>query len=352
MGLFHKFLIKEFSKNFLILLSIFLAFFLIGDFFDKLPTFLIAKKPFFYFIEYLFWKIQVNIYQIFPYLVALTPLLTLFFLSRSLELLAFISLGFLREEIFRALLKLLLSFSLVGGILLNLIVPNAYYQAQYLWEIRIEGRSAQHLIFRGMLFFEGDKFILMATPLEPKAEYLADLVLLFLDGTTPQKIIWAKKAFYLGDRVWKLEEAIFQERELEFKPFFYKNWEGTLPLKPKTFIIVEKPVKFASLKELYQRYLFLKKIQKPPTEVLAEVFHRFLYLFMGIALSLFPLLLYLKKYSPSKYTASFLQSLMLFFIVSSLFVILQTLIPKFVFLPLLINLLVLGSLIYFLVIRK
>ncbi|MFN3921427.1 MAG: LptF/LptG family permease [Caldimicrobium sp.] len=348
MWLFRRLLFQEFIKNFFILLVVFSAFFLVGEFFEKLPSFMGSKKPFIFFLKYLFWKMQVNFYQIFPYLLGLTSLLTLFFLSRTYELLALLSLGFFKKEITKTFAFYLIILSFTGGIMLNLILPKAFYNAQYTWDIEIESKMAQHLIFKSSLFFEGEKFILVATPLEPKAEYLADLILLYIENNEPQKVIWAKRALYLGKEVWRLEEAIFQEKERDFQPKFYNQWEGSLSIKPKTFVIVEKSVKFASFKELYQRYLFLKKIQKPYTEVLAEGLNRLIYLFIGIFLGLIPLSFYLKKYSPTKYSIAFLQSLLIFFALSTLFVAFQTLMQRFLLLAFLITFLITSGLIFFL----
>ncbi|MFN4132432.1 MAG: LptF/LptG family permease, partial [Caldimicrobium sp.] len=175
-----------------------------------------------------------------------------------------------------------------------------------------------------------------------------DLILLYIENNQPQKVVWAKKALYLGKEIWRLEEAIFQEKETNFQPKFFNQWEGSLSIKPKTFVIVEKSVKFASFKELYQRYLFLKKIQKPYTEVLAEGLNRLFYLFIGIILGLFPLSFYLKKYTPTKYSIAFLQSLFIFFALSTLFVAFQTLIQRFLLVTFLITFIIASGLIYFL----
>ncbi|MFN3666275.1 MAG: GNAT family N-acetyltransferase, partial [Sediminibacterium sp.] len=98
-----------------------------------------------------------------------------------------------------------------------------------------------------------------------------------------------------------LFDRIIQEAKDGFQPKFSAMWEGELPLSPKTFVVVEKSVKFASFKELYQRYLFLKMIKKPYDEVLVEFLNRVLYLFIGLTISLFPLSYYLKNYSPQRY---------------------------------------------------
>ncbi|MFN3504665.1 MAG: LptF/LptG family permease [Caldimicrobium sp.] len=336
MRIFYKFFIKEFSKNFLLSLLIFIAFFLVGEFFEKFPSFLASKRPLVYFLEYLFWKVQVNLYQIFPYIIGLASLLSVFFLSRSFELLAFLSLGFLRKELLKAYVVIIFVFSIFGGLFLNFTVPKAFYKSEYVWDVKIENKRTQYLIFKDMLFFEGENFILIAIPLEPKAEYLADFILFFLKDIHPEKIFWAKKALYLGNKIWRLEEAIIQEAKDGFQPKFSAMWEGELPLSPKTFVVVEKSVKFASFKELYQRYLFLKMIKKPYYEVWVEFLNRVLYLFIGLTISLFPLTYYLKNYSPQRYISLILHSLIIYFFMSVIILLVQTFTQKILWMPLFI----------------
>jgi len=336
MSLLFRFLFKEYLKTFLLLLLLFLFFFLVIDFFERLPPFLKAKKPLIYLLEYFFWKIPLNLYQFYPFVLPLASLLSLFFLSRTRELLALISLGFPRREIYQKYLLILLILSLPLGLLLNYLAPRAYFKALYTWDTKIEGRQAQHLIFKETLFFEGKDFLLIATPLEPKGEYLADLTLIFLEEETPKTLFWAKRAIYQGDNLWQLEEAVLQEKKEEFKPRLYKVWQGKLPLRPKTYVVVEKSVKFASLKELKERYHFLRKVGKPVLEVLSELLNRFISLLGAFLLGTLPLYLYLKTFAPHQMGASLLKGLLSFLGMSTLFIISQTLLFKALWLSLLL----------------
>lgn len=328
MSLLTRFLFQSFFKVFLLVFCIFLALYIVIDFFEKLPAFLSSKKPLIYFLEYLFWKSQVNLFQIFPYILSLTLILTLLFLSRTHELLALLSLGIARGELFKRFLHLLFFFSLAGGLLLNFLVPKAYYNTLYTWETKIQRQKAQHLIFKDTLFFEGEGFLLIAKPLEPKGEYLSEVALLFFKKEDPERLIFARTAFYLGGEVWRLEDALFQEAKTQFSPKILKTWEGALPLKPKTFVTVEKPVKFASFKELKQRLNFLRKVSRSTTEVWIELFNRLLYLLLPLFLGGLASFIYLKGYAPHHYTLALSKSLLAFFILSALFVSFQTLLTR------------------------
>ncbi len=329
MSLLTRYLFQNFFKVFLLVLCIFLSLYTVMDFFEKLSAFLGSKRPLIYFLEYLFWKSQVNLYQIFPYILSLTLILTLLFLSRTHELLALLSLGIARGEIFKRFLFLLFLCSLVGGVILNFLVPKAYYNTLYTWETKIQSQKAHHLIFKDTLFFEGEGFLLIARPLEPKGEYLSEVALLFFnEAEEPERLIWAKTALYLGEGVWRLEEALFQEARTHFRPKILKNWEGSLPLKPRIFVTIEKPVKFASFKELKQRLNFLQKVGRRATEVWVEIFNRLLYLLLPLFIGGLSAKLYLKGYTPHHYTFALLKSLLAFFILSALFVSFQTLLTR------------------------
>ncbi|MGC9142203.1 MAG: LptF/LptG family permease [Caldimicrobium sp.] len=328
MSLLLRYLFKEYIKILILFLFLFLFFFVVIDFFEKLPTFLKKGVPFFYFLEYLFWKAPSSLYQIYPYSVALSAPFSLFFLSRSRELLALISLGITRKEIYKKYLLLLFIFSLLGGLLWNYFFPYSFYRALYIWETKIEGRKAEQLIFGNTLFFEGENFFLIATPLEPKGEYLADFSLFILKDGVPERLIIAKKALYKGDNLWEFEEAILQERGEDFRPHLFKTLRERLPIKPKTFVTIEKSVKFATFTELKQRLSFLRKVGRPQTEVLAELLNRFFYLFLGFILGVIPLWYYLREYTPQSYGKVLLMSLLLFLLLSSVFLTLQILLYK------------------------
>jgi len=327
-SLLFRYLLKEYLRVFLVLLLLFLFFFFVIDLFEKLPSFLREKRPFLYFLEYLFYRLPVNLSQFYPFSLSLSGLISLLLLSRTRELLALISLGFDRRELLKHYLLILLFFSLLGGIILNLITPRAYFKALYVWETKISGKKAQFLIFKETLFFEGENFLLLATPLEPKGEYLADFVLLFFRENKPERLIQAKRALYEGNFTWELEEGTLQEAKSEFKPKLFKKIKERLPLKPSTYQIVEKSVKFATLKELKQRYEYLKRVGKGREEVYAELLSRFFTLLSGFLSGLFPLTYYLKRYSPGEVSKTFLKALILFLLLSSLLIILQSLLFK------------------------
>jgi len=325
---YQRYIIKELFKISLFLLCLFSAFYIIIDFFEKLGDFLKYKKPLYLFIIYIFWKLWVILYQIYPFVLALSGLVAVFLLSKNNELIAFLSLGFRKREIARVFGSGLLILSLFGGLLLNVIFPKAAYKSLYTWNYKIKHYKKQYLIFNKQIFFVGPNYYLIARPLEPKGEYLGDIKLVFIKNGEPEEVIWAKQGYYIGDHEWKLLGVSIQKKAEMFKPHEYAVWKKKLPFVPRTLVIVEKPVEFLSFKGLLERYRFLKKVHRPYIQVFAEMVLKIYYVFAGFIVGFFPIYIFLREYAPKKKGGIFLRSIMHFFLLLVLFLLLETLFRK------------------------
>ena len=327
MNLYQRYILVDLLKVNLLLLFIFSSFYFLIDFFNKLGDFLVFKKPFYLFLIYIFWKIWVNIYEFFPFVCGFSGILLLLWLNRTGELLAFFSLGFSKRELISLISKGILFFSLLGGLIINIIFPKAAYLSLYTWDYKIAERREQYLIFNEQIFLRGSDFYLIAKPLEPQGEYLQDILIVFLEQEEPKEIIWAKEGYYKSKK-WYLKDVIKQKVEQKFSPNFFKNFKPKLSLKPDTLVIVEKPLKFLSFSELFERFKFLKKVNRPYNDVLAEMFLKIIYPFLPIFLGIFPMVIFMNNYAPSQVVNPFLKSLILFFILLIIFFLLQAFLRK------------------------
>jgi len=293
-----KFLFKELLKINLFLLPIAFIFFNVIDFFERYSTFSVYRKPFIIFLEYLFWKGIVNFYQVFPYLLAFSTILTMFYLTRTKELLALLSLGYSRRTVYKILFLSVFLFNFFSGILLNYISPLAFQNAVDVWERKVLGKKKELVFLKKKLFFEGENYFLIARPLEPNAEYLGDVLYLTIDQKGEiEEIIWAETMLY-SNGSWILEKPIVQKRSENFVPKKFDKQERSLPFNPSTLVVTEKTLKFLTIEELYQRLQYLSKVGKSTKEVMLEFMFRFYYLFVSFFISLWCIHIYLKFYSP------------------------------------------------------
>ena len=311
-----KFLFKELLKINLFLLPITFIFFNVIDFFERYSTFSVYRKPFIIFLEYLFWKGIVNFYQAFPYLLAFSTILTMFYLTRTKELLALLSLGYSWRTVYKILFLSVFLFNFFSGILLNYISPLAFQNAVDVWERKVLGKKKELVFLKKKLFFEGENYFLIAQPLEPNAEYLGDVLYLTINQKGEiEEIIWAWTMLY-SNGSWVLEKLVVQKRSENFVPKKFDKQERPLPFNPSTLVVTEKTLKFLTIKELYQRLQFLSKVGKSTKEVMLEFLFRLYYLFAGFLISLWCIHIYLKFYSPVNQTKAIGSSLIAYISIS------------------------------------
>jgi len=327
MKIYQQVVYKDLFKIIGLLLSIFGGFYLSLDFLDRFPPFLSFHKPLYLFIIYIFWRAWLNLYEFFPFILGLSGICLLSWWSRNRELLAFLSLGFSKKELIGGIMWCILFISLIGGVILNFVFPKAAYYSIYTWDYKIAEKKPVYTVFKEKIFFQDPQLFLIAKPLEPKGEYLKDLTVIFLKNKEPWEIIWADTAIY-KDNKWYLKNVIIQKKDKNFSPKEKKEISGKFSFKPELLVIVEKSLKFLSFKELYQRYKFLKKINKPYFEVITEFFWRFLYLFIPFCLAFPSVWIYLKEFTPTQYSSAILKSLGIYFIMLIVILFLGTLLRK------------------------
>ena len=324
---YQKFLFKEFFKMSILLLIIFLTFYLLIDFLSKIEGIFKYNAPIVFLFSYLFWKMWVDAYQIFPFVLGLSGIISLLWLSKNNELLALLSLGFKRNEIVKEVVKNVLTFSFIGGALLNIIFPKAAYLTLYIWNYKVKHKKEQYLIFNKQIFFTGKNFYLIAKPVEPRGEFLKNIKLIFFKKNKLEKLLWAKQGIYINKK-WHLYDVIIQSSSNNFAPKVFNTYIATLPFKPKTLVIVEKPLNFLSINELWERYKFLKKVNRPYVEVLAEMILKVMYLFIPFILGFLPMAKFVGNYAPKHGAKVFLKSILYFFSLLVIVLLLETLFRK------------------------
>ena len=252
------------------------------EFFERLEDVLVARAPVSVFLLYLAYRLPEILMQVWPPALGLAALASLAMLSRGQELLALRTLGFSPSRIVAPYLAagFLLSLAVSGFLALSL--PGASYRALYTWEVRIKGHRPQTVLSSGRLFFAGPDFLLSATPLEPRGEYLADFFYLKKGRTGPRAYLYARKARYLKRNRWLLEEGIYAERTGRFTPRVFRKKIFHIPFSPEVLLSVKQPLKTLSLRALRERYRFLRESGLSPAEPVSEILFRLFYPLIGV----------------------------------------------------------------------
>jgi len=279
--LYHRYLLGPlvfFLPLFLLTLS---GIYLLVEFFERLEDLLSAGAHLRLLFLYLLYRFPEILFQVWPAVAALAALASLAFLSRGNELLALRSLGFSPWRLVKPYLAalLLLSFAVSG--LLALTLPEGTYRALYTWEVRVKRAKPATLLASGRFFFSGPDFLLWARPLEPKGEWLADLLLIRKEKNRPVAYLYARRARFLRGKKWRLEEGLLAKAPGDFAPERFRSRTLDLGFSPEVLLSVRRPLKALSLRELISRYRFLRASGLSPAAPLTEILYRLSYPFLG-----------------------------------------------------------------------
>ena len=315
MRLYQRYLLSPLKLFVPLFVSAFIGLYLLVEFFERLEDVLSEKVPFRYFLSYLTLRIPEILFLIRPSALALATLTALAYLSRGQELLALRSLGLSPRRIILPYLMVAFVLSLGASGFLALTLPRSAYQALYTWEVRIKGRLPQSLLAEGKIFLTGPNFILSAKPLEPGGQWLAEFLLVEHRDFTPERLLYAQRARFLREKRWLLEHGVVKTRDREFYPRIFERQEFDIPFFPEVMLSVKRPLKALALRELYERYRFLRNSGLSAAEPLSEMIFRLLYPFLAPGI-LFPALAVFLSFRGQRATAKGLSAGLLVIVIS------------------------------------
>ncbi len=282
MKLYQRYLLSPLKLLLPLMMVALSGIYLLVEFFERLEDVLSARAPVGLFLLYLLYKIPEILAQIWPPALALAALSSLALVARGHELLALRTLGFSPGRILKPYLAAGFLLSLAVSGFLALTLPGASYRALSTWEVRIKGHRPQTILSSGRLFFVGPNFLLSATPLEPRGEYLADFFYVEREDSGPVAYIYARRARYLKGRKWLLEKGLSARKSRNFLPRSFDREEFEIAFSPEVLLSVKQPLKTLALRALFERYRFLRASGLQASEPLSEILFRLLYPLIGL----------------------------------------------------------------------
>ncbi len=287
MKLYVRYLLRPYFFMFILLALVLVGLYALVEFFDKLDNVTKAGVSYRVLLEYLLYRFPQMLFDLWPIVVSLAGLLSLAFLSRGGELLAFRTLGFsnLRLAFPYFVLAFLLSLGFVS--LAAEVIPETTYRALYVWEVKVYKKEPRGLVVKGRLFFRGVDSFFTGHVLRPDASLLRDVTYARVDHEgLPTFIIWAKKAYYERGR-WVFEKGLYKRKARGMKPVWFERRSFSLEFSPETVLVVKRIPRAQFLKELWDQREFLKEAGLPTTAPESEMAYRLFYPLAG------PILLFL-----------------------------------------------------------
>ena len=141
MTIIHKYLAKELMRYFLLVLTIVVSIYLTVDFFERIDAFLEAELPLSRAVDFFALKVPFIVAQVMPVGVLLAVLIVFGLMVRNNEMLALQSSGVSIYYLFKPVLIIGLTFSVLLFFLGDVLVPLTTGKANEIWHNEVKGES-------------------------------------------------------------------------------------------------------------------------------------------------------------------------------------------------------------------
>lgn len=242
MTILDRYIAKEYSKLFILILASIAALFLIIDLFERMRMFLSNSATFYQMLSYLFFMIPMIISQTTPVAVLLASLLTFSNLSKHSEILAMKASGISLYRTSVPVIVIAFIVCILSFLFSEFITPYANDKADHIKLVEIE--KQQHLGFfkQNQIWYRGKGAIYNFKMFDPATNTLKGITINYLDNKfLLQMRIDAESA------QWKDNQWVFQNLMISRFP------EGQFPsidwISTKVIELPEKPVDFKSVQK-------------------------------------------------------------------------------------------------------
>lgn len=260
MTILDRYVTKEFIRIFILVLLLFIALFLIVEFFERIRMFLHHKASLYQIVSFLLFRIPMMISQVIPASVLLASLITFSSLSKNSEIVAMKANGI---SLYRTSLPVIISSAFICIIaFLNseFITPYSNQRAEYIKQVEIAKQETMGSFKQNQLWYRGKDGIYNFKMFDPKTNILQGITINYIgEDFTLKMRIDAEKA------EWKEGKWVFYNvlstrfTDGDFPSLEYISTKVIdLPETPSDFNVIQKKADTMGYVEL-RRYV--KKIQ-------------------------------------------------------------------------------------------
>lgn len=306
MNLLNRYILKQFTKNILLLALSFIALYLLIDFFEKIDNFVEKGKPMALVAKFFLLSIPFIVEQMGPVCILLTGVVTLGVLNHSNELTALKASGVSLRQIVSPVIAAGLATTLLLLALSQFILPTTAAQTTQIWYREVKGQMPLGIYRSGRYYYQGDSNFYSFKRPDPKrtaydffsyASWNKDYELQAL--VTANRAVWEKGK-------WLLYNGQVQVAQPD-GTFITEVFRGrTFPFKeqPTDFFLPQLRSSELSILELYREALRgkqskskeEKKDEKDKAAAWADFYGRISYILLGLPLLLLGLPLLLLVY--------------------------------------------------------
>jgi len=283
--LLDRYLYRQYTKNFLLVVGSLVAIYLLVDFFERVDKFVEAGQTTALALRYLLLKIPLIIVQLMPVCQLLAAVITMGVLNHQRELMALKAGGINLRRIIRPILLITLLFTL-GNLAANeWLLPSAIANANRIWYEEVKKSKAQGIVRHGQVFYKGVSGIYtFKRPSENTRQFTDFNYTAWGADYTLSNQLTAARATW-RDGIWTLDKGRKKTRKgdggYQVAPF--ESLQVALPDNPEDFFIPDYRAEEAPLSEEWRAGL---APGEAGTQAWTQLHLRLSYIFLGIPLVL------------------------------------------------------------------
>lgn len=242
MTILTKYILREYTKSFVLTLLAFVMIYVLVDFFERVDNFIEAGQAIQFMPLYVLLKLPLIVDQMTPVSVLMAVIITLGLLARENEVIALKASGI---SPFRLVTPLLLMAGILGVLSFfnsEFIVPYTNRGLNTIWNVHVEKQSPEFIHRYDSLWYRGDKTIYSIRTFDAVNDTLYGMIMTEFDGAFKiKRRIHAKSVVWKGGN-WEFQNGTIKERRNgSYEIEVFSNLVLSLPETPEDFKQGVKP---------------------------------------------------------------------------------------------------------------
>ena len=256
MTILDRYVLKEFTKMFLLILVSLLALYLIVDFFERIRMFLSKGASMRQMASYFVLTVPMILSQMIPVAVLLGSLLSFGILSKNSEITAMKANGLSLYRLSLPVIAASFAICIVAFLLSEFITPSTNQKAKYVKLIEIQKKEKLGSFKQNEIWYRGEQGIYNFSVFDPHTSTLKGIRIHFFGDNSPGSMslsqrIDAKEAVWIEGK-WKFRDLIITTFKRDGVPSIERVASRVIPLseEPSDFMVVQKDTEEMGLVEL------------------------------------------------------------------------------------------------------
>jgi len=213
MSVLTRYILREITKVFSIILLAFVMIYVLVDFFERVDNFIEAGAKLHYMLIYILFKLPLVVDQMTPVAVLMATIIALGLLARSNEIIAMRASGVSPLKVIAPSLMLASLIAVLSFLNSESIIPYTNRRVNTIWKTYVQKKAPEFVYKYESLWYKGQGAIYNIRTFDVKAETLFGVVVNQFDGDfrTRQRI-HARRAVW-KDGQWRFFDGTVKQRQ-------------------------------------------------------------------------------------------------------------------------------------------